>query len=444
MPPLPPGPTGSLLTGCLSEFRRDRLAFVTRCVREYGDVVPYRLALRRFLLFNHPDQVQEILLNHDGHFIKPKALLRNRLLFGRGILVAEGDEWRKQHKLIGPAFGHKAVASYAPGMLTCVDQLLGRWRDGQEADLAEEMTGLTLAIVGKVLFGTDIDAGEAGRIGGAMRAVTEFTVARVNSAVIIPEWVPTPVNLRLRRAIRELGQILDDILRERRQSTTTHCDVLDRLLAAYQAIGHEDDHLLRDQMVTLFLAGHETTATALAWAWYLLAMNPRAEAELHREVDGALGGGRLPTADDIEAMPYTRGVFAEAMRLYPPVWLIGREAVRDCEVGGFPVARGTTVLVSPWLIQRDPRWYADPGEFRPERWTDEFTDGLPRGAYVPFSGGPRVCVGMHFAKVEAALILAAVASRYRFELLPEPRVQPHPVITLRLRHGLPVRFRARR
>jgi cytochrome P450 len=432
---LPPGPRGSLLGGNLADFRRDRLAYLAHVARTFGDVAALRLGPRRVFLVSHPDAIEEVLVTQGRHFTKHFALRLNPLVLGNGLLTSEGDFWLRQRRLIQPAFQRGPVAAYAPVMVAYSRRLLAGWRDGETLDILSEMTRLTMEIAAKVLFDAEI-ADEARDVGEALGLLHENFLARFNSLWPPPLWLPLPANLRFRRAVRRLDAIIYGFIRQRRGGGPDRPDLLSLLLHARD----EDDtrmtdRQLRDEAMTLFLAGHETTALALSWAWYLLASHPEAQARLLAEADAVLGG-REPAAQDLPRLRYTEGVVLEALRLYPPAYVIGREAVRDCEVAGYRVPRGTTILMSQWVVHRDPRLFEAPEEFRPERWQGDLVQRLPKYAYFPFGGGPRVCIGNTFALTEAVLVLATIAREMRFTLAEGQVVRPWPVFTLRPQPGV--------
>lgn len=434
---LPPSPPGRFLTGHLSEFQSDRLAFMTRCVRECGDVTAVRLGTRRIFLVNHPHAIEEVLLTKSRQFIKHFALRLNPLVLGKGLLTSEGDFWLRQRRLIQPAFMRGRVAAYGPAMVAAAERILAEWTPGETRDVADEMMRITLDIAAQTLFGGDVhDA--ARKVRDALQFMQESFLWRFNRLVPVPIWLPTPHNLRARRTVRRLDEIIYGFIRQRRQSGQEHGDLLSILLHARDEDDGQGmtDQQVRDEAMTLFLAGHETTALALGWTWYLLATHPEAEERLCAELREVLGS-RTPTVDDLPRLRYTEAVVTESMRILPPVYAIGREALDDCEIGGFRVPRKTTILMSQWVVQRDPRWFAEPEKFQPERWLDDLSHRLPKYAYFPFGGGPRLCVGNIFAMMESVLVLATIAQRFRFTVVPGHPVVPWATFTLRPLHGIP-------
>jgi cytochrome P450 len=424
---IPPGPKGRFLSGNLAEMRRDLLGFYLRCARDYGDCTTLRFGTKRVFFVSNPVLIEQVL--HSRNFTKHYALRMNRLLLGNGLLTSEGDFWLRQRRLIQPVFQRERILSYAPDMTANAERQIEAWRDGDVRDMHVEMRKLTLAIAAKTLFGADV-AGQSEEVGLALREAMGTFSQRFFRIIRIPESVPTPGNLRIRRAIRRLNAILYGLINQRRTEGEQK-DLLSILLhARHESDGSGmTDQQLRDEAMTLFLAGHETTALALTWGWYLLAQNAevveKLQAELHQVLDG-----RTPTAADLSNLPYTDAIVQEVMRLYPPAYAIGRQAIQACTIGGYPVPAGGTILMSQWVMHRDPRFFEDPERFYPGRWLDGLAKRLPRYAYFPFGGGQRVCIGNTFALMELPLVLATIAQRFRFSLPPGPPVLPKPQLTL--------------
>lgn len=328
-------------------------------------------------------------------------------------------------------------------MVQAAQRVVRDWKDGERRDMLTEMMRLTLMIAAKTLFDAEVGQ-ETQQVVDALDFLQDNFLRRFNRILSPPFWLPTPGNRRLRRAVRQLDDILYGFIRKRREAGGGQTDLLSLLLHARdEQGGRMTDRQLRDEAMTLFLAGHETTALALSWAWYLLAQNPLAEARLHAEVDEVLRG-REPNADDCPNLKFTEAVILESMRLYPPAYLVGREAIADCELGGFTVPRGTTLMMPQWVVQRDPRFFPEPEQFRPERWQEERIKQLPKFAYFPFGGGPRLCIGNSFAMMEMALVLAVIAQRFQFRIVPGSIVTPLPTFTLRPQNGIPGVIEARR
>jgi len=443
-PALPAGPKGHWLLGNLPGFARDQLGFFDACARDYGDFVPVRLGSRRAVILSHPDQIEEVLVTKNRHFVKHFALRTTRRTLGNGLLTSEGDFWRRQRRLAQPAFHKDRVASHAAVMVELTERMLDGWRDGETRDAQADMMELTLEIVAKTLFGAEI-AGETAEASVAMETVMRCFTARVGKFFRLPESLPTPTNLRLRRAAARLDRIIFGMIASRRASGEDRGDLLSMLLAAQDEDGGGgmSDTQLRDEAMTLFMAGHETTANTLAWAWFLLATHPEAEAKLHEELDRVLGD-RPPTFADLPRLPFAERVITEGLRVYPTVWVVGREAVEPCEIGGRTIKVGTTLFMSQWVVHRDPRFFDDPTAFRPDRWADDLARRIPRYAYFPFGGGPRICIGNGFAMMESILLLAAIARRYRMALAPDAEIKPLATMTLRPDKGVKVILSARR
>ncbi len=426
----PPGPNGTWLGGSLSEFKANRLAFLRRMADTYGDVVSFRLAHRRIYLVSHPDLIEQILVTNSRHFQKHFALRLNPLVLGNGLLTSEGKFWLKQRRLIQPAFLNASSARYAPDMLDATDRHLDQWKHDSEIDISAAMMSLTLSIAAKTLFGADPESGEHDEVREALHYLQENFLRRFSSLIQLPFWVPTPRNIQTRRVVRRLDRIIYRFI-EKRSTGEPRDDLLSRLLHARD----EDDgsrmsnKQLRDEAMTLFVAGHETPALALSWTWYLLAQHPEVVSRLVDEVDTVLGD-RSPTADDVPRLTCTANIIRESMRLFSPAYVVGREALSDVEVGGYHVPRKTTMLMSQWVVHYDPRFWDEPNAFRPERWEQE-SEPRAKFAYFPFGGGPRVCIGKTFADLETVLVLARIAQRFRFELKDGQAIQPYATFTLR-------------
>ncbi|MHB1133990.1 MAG: cytochrome P450 [Chloroflexota bacterium] len=439
---VPAGPRGNVLLGNLPAMQRDALGSMTDWARRYGDFVPVRFGPYAGYFVNHPDYIEQMLVANARHYVKGSVLQRSRYLLGNGLLTAEGDFWLRQRRLIAPAFHRERLATYAETMTSYTERMLADWSDGEERDLHPEMTRLTLAIVAKTLFDADV-ARDAPQVGQAMGEVMHAFATRSAAAVFLPQWVPLPSRRRAWAAAARLDRIIYRFIAERRTRGGARDDLLSLLLSARDENGEGmPDKQVRDEAMTIFLAGHETTAIALTWAFALLAQQPAAEARLAAELEEALDG-RAPGLADLPNLPYTEAVVWEALRLYPPAYAIERLATRDTEIGPYHVPKGSTVIASQWVMQRDARYFAAPDEFRPERWLDGLAKQLPKFAYFPFGGGPRVCIGNQFALMEARLLLAGIARRFRLELAPGQRLATAPSITLRPRYGLRVLPRRR-
>lgn len=421
--------------GSAGDFRRDQLGFYASCARQYGDYVQTRMGPYRVFLIFHPDAIEELLVARNRDFIKSPGVRLLRPVLGDGLLLSEGDTWLRQRRLVQPAFHRQRVAGYGDVMASYAARHIAEWKDGDTRDMHAEMMALTQAIVAKTLFDADV-SGDAHQVGQAAEVLMRDFGARLQRFRVIPQWIPTPGNLRSRRAIRRLDQTILRIIDARRASGEDRGDLLSILVHAQDA----DDgtrmtaQQVRDEAMTLFMAGHETTAVTLSWTWYLLAQHPEVEARLVDELRGVLGG-RAPTVADVPRLKYTEMVVTESMRLYPPAYGLGRQAVRATEIGGHPIAPKDIFIAPTWVVHRDRRWFEEPEAFRPERWAGDLARRLPRFAYFPFGGGPRLCIGNTFATTEAILLLAAIAQRFRLSLVPGQRITPTPYVTLRPEPG---------
>lgn len=423
-------------------LRNDPLGYLERIAARYGDLAHLRVGPYKVVFVNHPALVYEMLVAKDASFIKGRALDQTRDVFGQGLLTSEGEFHKRQRRLIQPAFHRRRIEGYADAMAADAAAAAARWQNGETVDISREMTRLTLRIVARTLFSVDVEEESAREVGQALDALVDaFSVVAVLGSAI--RKLPLPSVRRANRARKTLDALIYRMIAERRRTGGGGEDLLSLLLAARDEDGSAmDDRQVRDEAMTLFLAGHETTANALAWSWYLLAGHPEAEARFHAEIDAVLGD-RLPGAADLPSLPVTRQVLAEAMRLYPPAWAVSRRATEPVTIGGYPVPAGSGVLASQWVLHRDPRFFPDPLAFRPERWTEDFEARLPRLAYFPFGGGPRICIGMGFAWMEGILLLATIGRRWKMRLVPGQRVEPHPRITLRPKNGVWVTLEGR-
>ncbi len=437
----PPGPKGHFLFGSLLDAKRDELDFLARVVREYGDVVRIRMLNVLAFVLSHPDDIESVLITNHRNFAKSVFLTESQSLLGRGLLTSDGDAWREQRRMVQPSFHPQQVARYSRSIVEQVEPLLENWQDGETRDIHQDMMDLTMKIVARVLFGDDI-ASETARLGDALRVFFEQFDERFGF-YLLPQWLPTPGNLRYRKALGELNAMIVKLIRRRQAAAQGNGDMLSGLLGALSESGKAlTASELRDQMMTLFFTGHETTGLALSWTWYLLAQNPRVETKLVEELRSVLGG-RLPSYDDLRRLPYTEMVFKESLRLYPPAYAVVRKALDDCEVGGYRIPSGATLAMFQWSVHRDSRFFDQPGEFIPERWENDFQKRLPRCAYFPFGAGPRICIGDGFAKTEVPLLIASIAQRFHFDLVPTHPVLLSPSLTLRPRKGIKMVVRRR-
>ena len=439
----PPGPKNPPILGHYAAFRKDPPGFLMRTAREYGDVSFYTIGPAHIYQFAHPDLIKDVLVTNQHSFIKSRVLQRAKVLLGEGLLTSEAPLHTRQRRLVQPAFHRQRLAGYAQTMIDYAARTRDRWQDGQTYDIAVEMMRLTLAVVAKTLFSADVER-EAAMIGESLTAVLHlFDLVMMPFSRVI-ERLPLPSVRRFEAAKRRLDEIIYRIIDERRRSKEDKGDLLSMLLLAEdeEATGGMTNQQVRDEALTLFLAGHETTAVALTWTWCLLSQNPEAEARLHAELDRVLGG-RTPVPEDFGRLPYTEGVFAESLRLYPPAWGIGRMALKNYEAGGYAIEPGDIILMSPYVVHRDARWWKEPERFDPDRWTPETRAALPKFAYFPFGGGARVCIGEHFAWMEGVLLLATLAQRWNLRLKPGHPVAYRALLTLRPRYGMQMTVHSR-
>lgn len=433
----PPGPKGKLIGGNFREFRRDSLAYMQRAVSEHGDIVYFRFGPQDVFFLNHPDYIKDVLVTHHQSFMKGRALQRSKRLLGEGLLTSEGDFHRRQRRLAAPAFHRARLAAYGTLMTSYAARTASRWHDGETLDISQEMMRLTLAIVGKTLFDADVES-EADEIGAALTAVMELFDMLLMPFSELLEKFPLPHVRRFKKAKARLDNTIYRIIEERRRSNEDRGDLLSMLMTARDEEGdggQMSDLQVRDEVMTIFLAGHETTANALTWTWYLLSQHPEVEGRLHEELDSVLKG-RQPTVEDVPRLRYTEMVLAESMRMFPPAWAIGRLTLTEYEVGGYRIPSKSLVLLSPYVTHRDARFFPDPTRFDPERWTPEAKESRPQFSYFPFGGGPRRCIGEGFAWMEGILLIATLAQHWRMRLVPNHRVETMPVITLRPRYGM--------
>jgi cytochrome P450 len=388
--------------------------------------------------------VREILVGNQGNFSKSRALQRAKILLGEGLLTSEGPHHLRQRRLVQPAFHRDRLAGYASAMSECSVRWRERWQAGSTLDVSTEMPQLTLAVVAKTLFSADVQS-EASEIGAAMTTVLQMFRLLLMPFSEYMEKLPLPYVRRFEKARARLDSTIYGLIRERRKSGEDTGDLLSMLLLAQDeenAGGRMTDQQVRDEALTLFLAGHETGANALTWTWYLLSQHPEVERRLHQEIDAVLGD-RTPELADVPRLRYAEMILAEALRLYPPAWAIGRKAKEEFTLGEFQIPASSICIVSPYVVQRDPRWFPDPETFDPERWTPEARDARPKFSYFPFGGGSRVCIGERFAWMEGVIVMAAIAQKWRFRLAPGQRVEPLPLITLRVKGGLRMIIEAR-
>lgn len=446
---LPPGPSGPESLSFIRLMRRNPLDMFQRLQQQYGEISSIQLGPQLICLVTEPALIHRILVHDNSRFKKGRFLELAKELLGDGLLTSEGELHKRQRLLIQPMFHKQMIRAYAEVMAVWGERFANRWQDGQELDLAREMMKLTLAVVGETLFGANVED-EAPDVGRAMEEVLDITIAHRPLAQLLRR-LPTPSRERFTTAKGLLDKTIQTIIdshREHVSDTSSEVsrrqDLIGLLLAARDENGDGmSDQLIRDEALTLFLAGHETTANALAWTWCLLAQSPRVEQLFHQELDTVLQG-RAPTAEDLPELKYTRQILTESMRLYPPAWAMGRRALEDYQLGPYQIPKGSVIIISQYLVHRNSRFYTEPERFIPERWTADFKQQMPKYAYFPFSGGPRNCIGEAFAWMEGILLLASLGQRWRFKLLePAENVGLQAMVTLRPRNGLPMRLESR-
>ena len=442
----PPGPKGWPVVGVALEVRGGPLLAMQRFTRDYGDIVYFHVMMQERVLLNGPEFIEEVLVRQHAKFHKSELTRRitGRML-GQGLLTSEGDFWRRQRRLVQPAFHRGRINEYAATMLSLTGEHIARWRDGDEHDIAREMMALTLDIAVQTLFGTTLP-GEAHRVGEAMTFLMRYSLSRLRLPIRVPENWPTPKNRRANRELEFINSLLHRMIDERRKAKNPEQfkDLLSLLMGATDDDGNRmDEQQLHDEAMTLFIAGHETTSQMLAWTWYLLSENSNAEQRLHEELKDTLGDRPLESTD-LARLPYLNAVMNEVLRLYPPAYIMAREVIEPVEIGGYEILPKTTVLFSQWVTQRDPRFYDSPDEFRPERWIEGLADRLPAGAYYPFGDGPRRCIGQGFALLEAAVVISTIMRRFRFDRVSHHPVEAEPLVTLRPKNGIRMIVRERK
>lgn len=441
--PAPPGPRGRPFTGVLRDVRRDAPGFLMNTFHTYGDVAGYRLGPIRSFLVSHPDGVRHVLQEHVKNYTKDHISYGMvRWVTGNGLLTSQGDFWLRQRRLAQPAFHRQRIAAMGDMMVARTEQMLERWGDritaGRPFDIGVEMMQLALDIVGDALFGTNV-AGSAAAVERSFNTLSAQVVDRFRSFNIIPPVLPTRNDRAWRAAAAELDAVVYGLIAERRRTATDTGDLLAMLmLAEDEATGERmSDQQLRDEMLTMLVAGHETTATALTWAWGLLDAHPDVAATLHTELDTMLAG-RRPTVADLPQLAYTRMIVDETLRLYPPVYILSRHVAAEDSIGGYRIPKGAAVDISPYVVHRHPAFWDEPERFMPERFSPERTAARHKYAYIPFSTGPRMCIGNTFALMEATLVLATIAQRFRPRLADGALPGVMPLVTLRPRGGMPM------
>ncbi len=442
---LPPGPKPKYPLAHLFSFRRDSLGFLKKIAAEYGDIVYFRFGPIRIVLLNHPDYIKEVLTTQHRNFIKGRPLEMAKELLGEGLLTSEGEFHKRQSRIVQPSFHRNMIESYVPATTSCITRMMDGWKDGMQTDMKDEMTKMSIVIAGKTLFSADVEK-ESSEINEALDTATSL-FGRI--ALPFSEWLlklPIPSTLRFKRAKSKLDNIIYSIINERRTSKLDNGDLLSLLLRSQGENGESDEmstQQVRDQAMTLFLTAFDTTSTALTWTWYLLSQNPDIEAELHEELDRVLDG-RIPVPEDIEQLKFTRMVLGESMRLYPPSYVIPRQAIEDFPIDKYIIPGGTIILLSPYLIHHDPRFHSNPEKFDPHAWHIHAQKLNSKYEYFPFSRGPRSCIGEPFAWMQGILVLATIAQSWRLKLVPGHKIELLPLINLRSKYGMKMTLHRRK
>jgi cytochrome P450 len=432
----PPGPKPHFLVGNMPLASRDPLAVFTRWAKEYGDIFYYRAGWIHVYVLNHPDLIESVLVRNQHNFRKDHVIQNSRWFFGNGLLTSEGEFWKRQRRLSQPAFHRERIGSYASIIANCAEQMLSNWQNGAMLDVHHEMMRLTLRVTLRILFNVEVEGEE--QISGALNVLMRNSSG---ARLLLPQslrLLPLPGMFELRRAVKQLNDTVYQIINWRKGSAEDSGDLLSMLVQTRDENGKRmDAEQLRDEVMTFLLAGHETTALALSWAWYLLSQDQRVEQRLHEEVDRVLGH-RLPDISDLQSLPYCEAVIKESMRLYPPAWTLAREVIKEFDVGEYHIPQGSNVVMCQWIMHRDARHFSNPEAFEPGRWGTQECQSLPRFAYFPFGGGPRQCIGASFATMEAVLLLATIARLFQLRRVDGHSVMPVPSFTLRPKGGIRV------
>ena len=410
-------------------------------LEKYPDIVHLRLGITQFYLLTNPEYIQEVLVTKQRDFVKGEYLQKTKKVFGEGLLTSEGDFHHRQRRLVQPAFHQKRIEAYAKTMTAYAERTMKRWHDGAVLDIHKEMNKLTMSIVAKCLFDTDVES-ESESIARDLSTTIEYFDRLSSPLSALLSKLPS--NKKYEAAVKRIDSMIYDLIEQRRRLGKDAGDLMSMLLHARDESGGEmTDSQLRDEVLILFAAGHETTANALTWTWYLLSENPDVEARMLEEVDRAIPKGEAPSASDVSKLEYTTKVFTESMRIYPPAWILVRKALKEISIGEYLLPADANVVMSQYVNHHDPKYFPEPEKFLPERWTQEFKRSLPRFAYYPFGGGPRGCVGEPFAWMEGVLLLATLSKRWRMRHVRGHKVEMQPRITLRPKFGMRMKLERR-
>ena len=434
----PMGVHGFPIIGNLPDFARNPIKFITRLQNEYGDVAAFSLMGNKSVLISNPEEIERVLLETGKRYGKFAPSYALRTILGNGLVRSEGDFWKRQRKLIAPAFHSQSIKRYADQMVTYGQDMAATWENGAARDIHQDMMTLTQRIIMKVLFDVDV-LNNTSNASEAFDAMMQGLGAEMSGIeAVLPEFIPTASRTKVAEGVAYINGLLIDIIEKRRAEGSEKHDLLTMLMDARDDDGQPmSTEQLLDEIRSLYLAGHETTATTLSWTWLLLSQNPDAYAKVEAEIEQVLNG-RAATAEDVQRLPYCNAVIKEALRCYPVAWITQRTALEDVEIGGYRIARGTAVWLSPWLVHHDPRWYADPEAFVPERWLKDKAEQPAREVYIPFGGGPHICIGNGLAMMEAVLLLATLLQEHHVSVLREQPVEMELAGTMRPKFGLQV------
>ncbi|MGE7780490.1 cytochrome P450 [Peribacillus sp. NPDC097264] len=434
----PTGPKGRLITGHTKEFQSDTIGFLTRLAREYGDVAKLRLGpFQNVYLISDPDLIKQILVTKQKSFLKSRDFNSLKPLIGEGLITSEKDFHLHQRRLIQPSFKKTHISNYGQDMIDLTREYISTWKNGEERMMTEDMMSLALSIVSKTMFSTELKDGY-NLIGEPIDDALKVAIKRMRTLFHLPLWIPTKSNREYKEVLDRLDSVIYRIIERRRDEAESRDDMLGILMDARDDVGGlgMSDQQVRDEVMTIFLAGHDTTATALSWTLYLLSQHPEVEAKLFHEIDTVIGN-RPPTPDDFMKLSYTQNIIWESLRIYPPLYVLSRNAAEDVSLGNYHFKKGDMFLLSSYVMHHKPEYFDQPESFIPERFENNYLKTIPPFAYFPFGGGPRVCIGNHFAVMEAVLVLACITQQYRIKLAPDHHeVKPLPLLTLRPKSGL--------
>jgi len=439
----PPSPKGKFITGNLNEFYKNQLEFLSRCAREYGDITQLRFFHVPVYLLNNPDDIEYVMTNNTD-FIKPKSIRMpfQKRIFGNGILASDGNEWLANRRLIQKVFQNSFMEDYAGNVVDLTESLTAEWQEGETIEIYQQLKTLTLKIAIKSFFGEG-SLTQSCRLENLLNSLVEQLAVQGRTSWVYHNFFPTKLNTRFLEAAKQLDEFIYEMIQRERKGNVISNNLLSKLIEASNKEGIKlTDKQIRDEVITLIMASYDTTAIVLSWAFYLLAKHPEIEENLSSEITSVLGR-RMPQLSDFNSLRYAQMIIKESMRLYPPNRSVGRESLKSCQIRGYKIPAKSQILMSQWIVHRDERFFAFPNDFKPGRWTDDFSRKLHKYAYFPFGGGQRICVGRHFAMIEITLILVVILGRFKFLLVAEQVIEPHPVILLRPRFGIKVNVKKR-